>query len=92
MTPEQVEEIADKSADKAADRAVKETLLLMGIDTTNSKSFLDMQNDFRYLREARLGKEEFLNKSKWAVLGVFIAGLCGLIVKGFIAWIQAGGH
>lgn len=86
-TEDQVEEIATKAATKA----VKDTLLLMGVDTADGQSFLNMQSDFKYLREARLGKEQFLNKSKWAVLGVFIAGALGLLVKGFLAWIHAGG-
>lgn len=91
MTEEDIEAIASRAADSAARKAVVEVLLVMGVNATESKALLDMQSDFRHLRESRLGREEFVNKSKLALIGVFVTGILAVLVKGIVAWAQSQG-
>lgn len=95
MTKEEIEAIVDTAAKKAATEAVKDTLLLMGVKMDDAESIIRMQQDMKHLRESREGKEEFIKKSKSALMAVFITGTIALLVKGFwaevVAMITGGG-
>ncbi len=95
LTKEQIEEIVEAAVARAMEaankKAVIDTLILMGVNAGDNKSLLDMQKDFNYLREARTGREEFIAKSKLALIGVFLTGAAAILVKGFIAWIKTQG-
>lgn len=77
MTPDQIETIAKK----AAEEALKEFLLTLGANAQSPESIIKIQKDFQYLRESREGKEEVVKKAKITFVGVFVAGLIGLIVN-----------
>lgn len=88
LTEEQVENIVKRVAKEAAQEAVKDTLLLMGVRVDDPNSILNMQQDMKHLRESREGKEEFIKKSRTALMGVFITGILALITKGFWAEVS----
>lgn len=79
MTEDQIEALVKR----AAAEAVKDTLLLLGVRIDDSDAILNMQQDMKHLRESREGKEEFIKKSRTALMGVFITGILALITKGF---------
>lgn len=89
MTEEQVESIVKRVAKEAAQEAVKDTLLMMGVRIDDSNAILSMQQDMKHLRESREGKEEFIKKSRTALMGVFITGAIALITKGFWAELSS---
>lgn len=89
MTEEQVENIVKRVAKEAAQEAVKDTLLMMGVRIDDSNAILSMQQDMKHLRESREGKEEFIKKSRTALMGVFITGTIALITKGFWAELSS---
>lgn len=74
-------------AKEAAKEAVREMFLLMGVNLDDHEAVIQMQKDYQHLRESREGKEEFIKKSKTALMGVFITTSLALIAKGF--WAQA---
>jgi hypothetical protein len=89
LTEEQVKSLVKEAAEAAAAKAVRDTLLLMGITIADADATLQMQKDFQHLRDSREGKEEFVKKSRTALMGVFITGTLALITKGFWAEMTA---
>lgn len=81
MTPEQIEAIAAK----ASEEALQKFLLILGVDTSKPEGVLDLQKDFLYTRESRLGKEELIKKGKVTLIGAFVTAILALIVKGLYA-------
>ena len=95
----EVEEAAEKAADAAAWKvtltpeevshmvaeAVRQTLLQMGIDTSNP---IAMQRDFQHLRQWRESGEDLKRKGTLAVMGIFLSGLGTLIILGFREWLR----
>jgi len=79
MTPEQIQVIAEK----ASEEALQKFLLILGVDTSKPEGVLDLQKDFLYTREARLGKEELVKKGKLTLVGAFIMAILALLVNGF---------
>ncbi len=95
----EVEEAAEKAAEAAAAKvtltpeevshmvaeAVRQTLLQMGIDTSNP---IAMQRDFQHLRQWRESGEDLKRKGTLAVMGIFLSGLGTLIILGFREWLR----
>lgn len=95
----EVEEAAEKAADAAARKvtltpeevshmvaeAVRQTLLQMGIDTSDP---LAMQRDFQHLRQWRESGEDLKRKGTVALLGIFLSGLVTLFLLGLRGWLQ----
>ncbi len=89
----EVEEAAEKAAEAAARKvtmtpeeishmvaeAVRQTLLQMGIDTSDP---LTMQRDFQHLRAWREAGEEIEKKGTLAMVGIFLSGLGTLLFLG----------
>lgn len=90
----EVEEAAERAAEAAArkcDRltpeqvghmvpeAVRQTLLQMGIDTSDP---LAMQRDFQHLRDWRESGEAIKKKGTLALVGIFVSGLGTLLFLG----------
>lgn len=92
-----VEEAAKKAAEQAAQKAsmtkeeastlvaeaVRQTLLQLGVDSTNP---LEMQRDFQHLRQWRRAGEDLRGKGMFVLMSIFISGLVGLIVVGIKEW------
>lgn len=95
----EVEEAAERAAEAAARKvtltpeevshmvaeAVRQTLLQMGIDTSDP---IAMQRDFQHLRQWRESGEDLKRKGTMAVLGIFLSGLGTLILLGLKDWLQ----
>ena len=71
MTPEEVSHMVAE--------AVRQTLLQMGIDTSDP---LTMQRDFQHLRAWRESGEEIKKKGTLALVGIFVSGLGTLLFLG----------
>jgi len=95
----EVEEAAERAAEAAARRvtmtpeeishmvaeAVRQTLLQMGIDTSDP---LTMQRDFQHLRAWRESEEEIKKKGTLAMVGIFLSGLGTLLFLGLKKFFQ----
>jgi hypothetical protein len=90
---------AERAAKRAAERvamssaeihaivseAVRETLMQLGVDTSDP---LAMQRDFQHLRQWREAGEDLRRKGIVVVAGIFLSGLASLIILGVRAWIK----
>lgn len=91
----EVEEAAERAAQKVAlshedmssmvAEAVRQTLLQMGIDTSDP---IAMQRDFQHLRQWRESGEDLKRKGTMALLGIFLSGLGTLILLGLKEWLH----
>lgn len=89
------EEAANQAAEKIAmtrselndvvASAVKQTLLQLGVDTSDP---IAMQRDFQHLRQWRESGEDLKRKGMLVVLGIFLSGLGTLILLGFSEWFK----
>ena len=82
ITEDQIKSIAKE----AAKEAISELFLVLGVDAEDKTSVLDLQKDWTYTREARLGKEEFIKKGKLALVGAFVSGALAVLVNGLKHW------
>lgn len=74
-----------------ADRAVKATLISLGFDIATSQDLRAHQDDFRYLRNQRLGSEEFGRYAKRAFITATVGGLLFALWQGIrIAFTMKG--
>ena len=90
-----VENAADRAAEKVAmshaelnsvvAEAVKQTLIQLGVDTSDP---LAMQRDFQHIRQWRESGEDLKRKGTLALLGIFFSGLVSLIILGIRGWFQ----
>lgn len=74
LTKEDVSEIVEKTVDRV--------MLRMGIDTSDP---IEVQEDHRWVRNARKGTENVKSKALMTVVGSAFTGICFLIYKGFKA-------
>lgn len=74
LTKEDVTEIVEKTVDRV--------MLRMGIDTSDP---IEVQEDHRWVRNARKGSENVKSKALMTVVGSVFTGICFLIYKGFKA-------
>jgi SpoVK/Ycf46/Vps4 family AAA+-type ATPase len=65
--------------------AVKQTLMQLGVDTSDPFA---MQRDFQHLRQWRESGEDLKRKGTVALLGIFFSGLVSLLVIGLRGWFQ----
>ena len=65
--------------------AVKQTLIQLGVDTSDP---LAMQRDFQHLRQWRESGEDLKRKGTIALLGIFLSGLASLILLGIKEWFH----
>ena len=65
--------------------AVKQTLMQLGVDTSDPFA---MQRDFQHLRQWRESGEDLKRKGTVALLGIFLSGLVTLLLLGLKGWFQ----
>ena len=65
--------------------AVKQTLIQLGVDTSDP---IAMQRDFQHLRQWRESGDSLRDKGMLAILGIFLSGLAALLVMGVREWIH----
>jgi SpoVK/Ycf46/Vps4 family AAA+-type ATPase len=90
-----VENAADRAAEKVAmsraelnsvvAEAVKQTLVQLGVDTSDP---LAMQRDFQHLRQWREAGEDLKRKGAVVLLGLFLSGLVTLFLLGLKEWFR----
>ena len=90
-----VESAANRAAEKVAmsrselnsvvAEAVKQTLMQLGVDTSDPFA---MQRDFQHLRQWRESGEDLKRKGTLALLGIFFSGLVSLLLLGLKGWLQ----
>lgn len=80
--------MSDRAEDtkKIAKEVVDEIFLRMGMDTSSNEDILQVQKDFAYLRELRVGKEEFIKKGKMTLIASFVTGLLAVLINGLLNW------
>jgi hypothetical protein len=65
--------------DNIVRQTVKETLTSMGIDTHDP---IEMQRDFQSLRDWRRASEAVRSKGTLTLVGIFVAGILGVLWLG----------
>lgn len=59
---------------RAVERAVADTLLKMGVKSTDAADVLELQRDFRFVREFRTSSEKMGKQAVWVAVSTFIVG------------------
>lgn len=74
-------------ASETAKAAVRETLLMMGVNTADPGSMLKMQQDFAYLRDWREASGTIKARTITTLVGILVTGGVGAV------WLAlSGGH
>jgi len=71
---------------EGAKEALQEFLLILGTDASKPEGILDLQKDFMYTRESRLGKDEIIKKGKLALIGAFVSAVLAVFIKGLLTY------
>jgi hypothetical protein len=66
-------------------QAVRDTLIELGVDTSDNQAMLAMQQDFAFLRKQRLMAELIGRQTRIALIGALIAGLLAALWAG-VKW------
>ena len=69
--------------EKLVKKVVAETLLSLGLITHDPEEIVELQKDFRHLREWRKNSETIQRNSLWFVLSSGLAGMLALLWMGF---------
>lgn len=80
--------VNDMSRDAVAhlvSETVRETLLQMGIDTSDPMA---MQRDFQHLRQWREAGEAVKRHGILAIIGIFLSGAIALLIVGIKTWLK----
>lgn len=80
----QIKSLVESTAKTVAKETVHETLLQLGADVDHP---LDMQDDFRTLREWRRSMESVRTKAVTVTVGVLVAGLLAAFWMGFKSYL-----
>lgn len=71
--------------DRMVAEAVKQTLVQLGVDTSNP---LAMQRDFQHLRQWRESGEDLKRKGTASLVVIFLSGLVTLLILGVREWFE----
>lgn len=63
-----------------AKAAVRETLLTIGVDTSDSDEILKLQADFRHLRDWRESVDAVKKKALLTAVGIVVTGAIGYLL------------
>ena len=75
VTAEEMERIASRAAQKA----LREMLLVMGVDTNDPRAMIEMQKDFAHVRGWRISIEKVRTQGLLTAVGIFITFVSGTI-------------
>ena len=75
MTEAEIKNIAKASAGEA----LREFMLLLGVDVSTSAAMIELQRDFTHLRLARMTRGAVWNKVLMAATGSVVTAAMGLI-------------
>lgn len=88
LTKEEIREVAHRAAEEAAEEAVSRVLTRLGID---SQTPIEMQRDFRWLRDWRQASESAHKKGVLAIMLILLSGLMGAVWVGLKHLIVGNG-
>lgn len=71
MSPDELEAVIE--------RAITRAFIRIGVASTDDKEAIEIQRDFSYLRDLRIGATAIKNKGVLAVVGIVITGITTLI-------------
>jgi len=80
MTDDEIRDIART----AAREAVRETMLALGVDTSNPAAIIEIQRDFQSLRDWRRSMQAVKRQGLISAIGVLVVGIMGLIYMHFM--------
>ena len=82
--------LIERIADRAAEEAIRRTFLALGVDVATPESVIQVQQDFRFIRDQRLSAAEFRRSLKkgaryvgWSVVGTVALSLVGWVLASF---------
>lgn len=81
MTEAEIKQVAET----AAKEAVRETLLMMGVDVSKPEAVTEMQADFNHVRKWRKSVETVQRQSLITAVGVLVSGAIGALYMAFKA-------
>lgn len=70
------------------ERGVARALIRIGISQSDDKDAVELQKDFSYLRDLRLGSQAIKNKGLLAIVGMAIAVVAVLVFFGIQYFVQ----
>ena len=76
MTDEEITALVKKTAEETAHQVMRQTLLVMGVDTSNPLAF---QADMQHLRAWRESIATVKRQGLLSAVGIIVAGVLGLI-------------
>lgn len=76
-------------ASETAKEAVRQTLLMMGVDVSKPESIQELQKDFAHIRESRLAIAAIRTKAYLVITGTVVTGIIGAV---WLALSGRGGH
>lgn len=76
MTDEEITALVKKTAEETAHQVMRQTLLVMGVDTSNPLAF---QADMQHLRAWRESIATVKRQGLLTAVGIIVAGVLGLI-------------
>ncbi len=81
MTEAEIKQVAET----AAKEAVRETLLMMGVDVSKPEAVTEMQADFNHVRKWRTSVETVQRQGLITAVGVLVSGAIGALYMAFKA-------
>lgn len=82
VTIEDVERIASR----AAQTALRDMLVVMGVDANDPKAMIEMQKDFAHVRAWRTSVDKMRTQGLLTAIGIFVTFVSGGI------WLALRGH
>jgi hypothetical protein len=72
--------VINAAANRAASKAVKDTLTMLGIDTSSPAAVVEFQQDIAFMRRTRMWSGARNSKLALALLGLAITAIGGVVV------------
>ena len=91
MPPAQRLSISPEDLEALIERGVSRALIRIGIAQSDDKEAVELQKDFSYLRDLRLGSQAIKNKGVLAIFGGVLTVLAILIYFGIQFFLQHPG-
>ena len=73
----------NKTAEAAADRALRKLFLTLGVDLSDPKAVIALQDDLRFLAGWRESTQAVKRKALLTAVGIMVAGILGYLLLAF---------
>lgn len=78
-----IEAAAERTAALTAEKTMQKMLIALGVDATEADDILEMQADFRFVRNLRKSTEAVKQKALRTAVGVLVATFIGVMLLKF---------